>query len=140
MITSTGESAEIVKVLPQIKKIANCIIGVTNEPNSTLGNNADILLTIGCLADEMVAIQSYTATVLLLMLLASAACGDLSGGREELQRILATMPSLIAACLEGLQDWDDFFTAASSAPIYLLGRAPSCATFLEGALLFHYTA
>ena len=140
LVSRSGESVEIVKVLPQIKKIANCIIGVTNEPNSTLGNNADLLLTIGCLADEMVAIQSYTATVLLLMLLASAACGDLSGAREELQRILATMPSLIAACLEGLQDWDDFFTPASPAPIYLLGRGPSCASCLEGALLFHETA
>jgi glucosamine--fructose-6-phosphate aminotransferase (isomerizing) len=123
-----------------MKEIAKCTIGVTNEPNSTLGKNADLLLTIGSLADEMVAIQSYTATVLLLLLLASTAGGDLSGSREELQRILATMPSVITACRAGLQGWDDFFPAASPATVHLLGRGPSCASCLEGALLFNETA
>jgi glucosamine--fructose-6-phosphate aminotransferase (isomerizing) len=140
LVSRSGESIEIVKLLAQTKKVAKCIIGVTNEPHSMLGNHADILLTIGCLADEMVAIQTYTATVLLLMLLASAAGGDLIGGREELQRIVATMPSLITACVTRLQEWDNFFTPSSPAPIYLLGRGPSYASCLEGALLFNETA
>jgi glucosamine--fructose-6-phosphate aminotransferase (isomerizing) len=140
LVSRSGESVEIVKLLPHIKNLASCTIGVTNEPTSTLGKGSDLLLTIGCLQDEMVAIQSYTATVLVLMLLASAIARDLSGTREALQRILASMPSLIAASLASLQEWDGFFKTESLAPIYLLGRGPSYASCLEGALLFNETA
>jgi len=137
VVSRSGESVEIVKVLSRVKEISQHTIGVTNEPESTLAKGASVALTVGSLPDEMVAIQSYTGTVAALMLLAAAVSGDLEKTHGEMTALLPRVTSLIAENLDHIEDWDDFFKAGS---IYLLGRGPSYASALEGALLFSETA
>ena len=138
LVSRSGESVEIVKLLSRVKEISQHTIGVTNEPESTLAKQASVGLIVGSLADEMVAIQSYTGTVAALMLLAAAVTGDLDKTHTEMIALLPLVTALIATNLDLIEDWDDFFKAAS--PIYLLGRGPSYASALEGALLFSETA
>jgi glutamine---fructose-6-phosphate transaminase (isomerizing) len=138
VVSRSGESVEIVKLLTRLKGVAERTIGVTNEVESTLARDADFALAVGSLADEMVAIQSYTGTVAALLLLAGAVSGELQARREEMARILPRISLLIAAQLARVHEWDDFFRVGS--PIYLLGRGPSYASALEGALLFSETA
>jgi glucosamine--fructose-6-phosphate aminotransferase (isomerizing) len=138
VVSRSGESVEIVKLLSRVKEISQHTIGVTNEPESTLAKAASVALTVGSLPDEMVAIQSYTGTVAALMLLAAAVTGDLDKTHAEITALLPRISSLIAANLDRVEDWDDFFKTGS--PIYLLGRGPSYASALEGALLFSETA
>ncbi len=138
VISRSGESVEIVKLLADVKKISPHTIGVTNEPESTLAKGARVALVVGSLPDEMVAIQSYTGTVAALMLLAAAVAGDLEKTHGQMTALLPRVSSLIASNLEHIEDWDEFFKAAS--PIFLLGRGPSYASALEGALLFSETA
>ena len=138
VVSRSGESVEIVKLLSRVKEISQHTIGVTNEPESTLAKGARVALTVGSLPDEMVAIQSYTGTVAALMLLAAAVTGDLDKTHAEMTALLPRVTSLIAANLDHIEDWDDFFKTGS--PIYLLGRGPSYASALEGALLFSETA
>ena len=83
LVSRSGESVELTKLLPQIKKIASPTITVTNEPRSMLATGADLVLIIGSFEDERMAIQSYTGTLLTLMLLASVVAGDLDQVREE---------------------------------------------------------
>jgi glucosamine--fructose-6-phosphate aminotransferase (isomerizing) len=138
VVSRSGESVEIVKLLSRVKEISQHTIGVTNEPESTLAKGARVALTVGSLPDEMVAIQSYTGTVAALMLLAAAVTGDHDKTHGEMTALLPQVSSLIAANLDHIEDWDDFFKTGS--PIYLLGRGPSYASALEGALLFSETA
>ena len=138
VVSRSGESVEIVRLLSRINEIAAHTIGVTNEPTSTLATTADVALTVGSLPDEIVAIQSYTGTVAVLLLLAGAVAGELDARHGELQALLPRISSLIVANVERIHEWDDFFKAGS--PIYLMGRGPSYASALEGALLFGETA
>ncbi len=138
VVSRSGESVEIVKLLSRVKEISQHTIGVTNKPESTLAKGVTVALTVGSLPDEMVAIQSYTGTVAALMLLAAAVTGDLDKTHAEMTALLPRVSSLIAANLDRIEDWDDFFKTGS--PIYLLGRGPSYASALEGALLFSETA
>jgi len=138
VVSRSGESVEIVKLLSRLKQISEHTIGVTNEPESTLAKNTSIALTVDNLPDEMVAIQSYTGTVAALLLLAAAVTGDFDKTHQEMTALLPRISALIASNLDRIHDWDDFLKAAS--PVYLLGRGPSYASALEGALLFGETA
>jgi len=138
LVSRSGESVELTKLLPQIKKIASRIITVTNEPASTLATGADLVLMISSFEDERMAIQSYTGTLLTLMLLASVVAGDLDQVREEMSHVLATISALLSGDLEGPRTWDGFLEP--SCPVYLLARGPSYASALAGGLLFNETA
>jgi glucosamine--fructose-6-phosphate aminotransferase (isomerizing) len=138
VVSRSGESVEIVKLLSRLEQIAEHTIGVTNEPESTLAKNTSIALTVDNLPDEMVAIQSYTGTVAALLLLAAEVTGDFNKTQDEMIALLPRISALIASNLDRIEDWDDFLKALS--PVYLLGRGPSYASALEGALLFSETA
>ncbi len=138
VVSRSGESVEIVKLLGRLKGVASHTIGVTNEASSALGRGVDVAVIVGSLADEMVAVQSYTGTVAALLLLAGAVSGEFETRHQEMAGILPRISSLIAEQLERVHGWDDFFRVGS--PIYLLGRGPSYASALEGALLFSETA
>jgi arabinose-5-phosphate isomerase len=46
-ISNSGETEEILTILPYIKKIGTRIIAIVNNPNSTLGQNCDLVISIG---------------------------------------------------------------------------------------------
>lgn len=46
-ISNSGESEEVVNLLPSIKKIGSKLISIVRNPNSTLGRKADVVLCIG---------------------------------------------------------------------------------------------
>jgi glucosamine--fructose-6-phosphate aminotransferase (isomerizing) len=137
MVSRSGESIEIVKLLSTVKGRLP-IVGVTNGTANTLTREADLSLQIGSLPDEMVAIQSYTGTLLTLHLLGMAVLDELSAAEDEAGALLPEISSLIATSLEEVRGWDPFLEGG--APVHLLGRGPSCGSALEGALLFNETA
>jgi glucosamine--fructose-6-phosphate aminotransferase (isomerizing) len=138
VVSRSGESVEIVKLLPRLKALADYTIGVTNETQSVLAKSVNVAVLVNSLRDEMVAIQSYMGTVATLALLASAVGGCLDETQEEIREILSQISLSITANVDRIQEWDDFFNL--TAPVYLLGRGPSYASALEGALLFNETA
>jgi glutamine---fructose-6-phosphate transaminase (isomerizing) len=138
LVSRSGESVELTKLLPQIKKTASRIITVTNTAQSTLATGADLVMIMSSLEDERMAIQSYTGTVLTLMLLGSAVSGELHQVREEMKQVFATIATLVNGDLEGPRFWDGFLDP--ELPVYLLGRGPSYASALEGGLLFNEVA
>jgi glucosamine--fructose-6-phosphate aminotransferase (isomerizing) len=138
VVSRSGESVEVVKLLEQLKGVAERTIGVTNEASSALARLVDVAVIVGSLADEMVAVQSYTGTVAALLLLAGVVCEEFEMRGEELAGALPGISALVAEQVEQASEWDVFFRVG--APIYLLGRGPSYASALEGALLFSETA
>lgn len=137
MVSRSGDSIEIAKLVDALRG-RTPIVGVTNEPGSAMARLADCCVHLRSQPDEMVAIQTYTATVLTLMLLGGAVAGDWATAHDEASRALADLPGLIERCSAAIPEWDAFLRGG--APVYLMGRGPSCASMLEGVLLFHETA
>jgi len=137
LASRSGDSIEITKLLDRLQ-VQTVTIGITNEADSTLARRADCSITVNSLADEMVAIQSYTGTLLALLLLGSAATNKLESTCSAVELALQTLPGLINHGLETIAEWDGFLDP--KATVYLLGRGPSWGSVLEGVLLFHETA
>lgn len=133
VISRSGESIEIAMLLEALRGRAP-IVGVTHEPASPLAREADVVLEVRSLPDEMVAIQSYTGTLLGLYLLGMETMDQLDAGRREADQLLPALARWTDTQLQAMRDWDGFLSSGSV--VHLLGRGPSCATAWEGALLF----
>ncbi|MFP5229475.1 MAG: SIS domain-containing protein [Acidobacteriota bacterium] len=137
VVSRSGESVEVAKLLDLVKG-RNKIIGVSNEPQSLLARSADVAIHIGSLADEIVAIQTYTGTLLALHLFLSSVTHTAPSAVDAMHASLPAFRSLVESSMKDLPTWDEFLGVDS--PIYLLGRGPSRASAQEGALLFHEVA
>jgi glutamine---fructose-6-phosphate transaminase (isomerizing) len=139
LVSRSGESVEIGKALPVIADRAAAIIGVTNEPDSTLGKHPRHSVFVNSLTDEMVAVQTYTGTMLVLLLLGYMASGKPE--REWIGQIRAALQALAGALKRfeaESETWRRFLEDARF--MYLLARGPSRGSALEGALLFNEVA
>ena len=137
VVSRSGESIEIAKLLAMIGR-QQPVIGVTNEPASLLAQKADVSLHVGSRSDGMVAIQTYTGTVLTLYLLAELVRLSRNPERDEMERLRLSFAEVVTTSYGLLGSWDPFLE--TEAPIYLLGRGPSYASAMEGALLFNEVA
>jgi glucosamine--fructose-6-phosphate aminotransferase (isomerizing) len=137
MVSRSGESVEIARLLALFKG-SQPVIGVSNIPESLLGREADIAISIASMNDDVVALQTYTGTLLTLYLLGKAVEEQLSAAQAEVEALLPRFADLIDSSLKDIGQWNDFLRPGTS--LYLLGRGYSCASTLEGALLFHEVA
>ncbi len=137
VVSRSGESIEVARLIEALRGRVP-IVGVTNELGSTLGREADVALDVGSLPDEMVAIQSYTGTLLALYLLGMATADRWSEARRELDALLPDLPGWITSNLQARLDWDAFLEPDSC--LYALGRGPSYGSAAQGALLFSEVA
>lgn len=131
LVSRSGESIEVIRLLPILRQTGCRVIGVTNVSESTLATQADETILLNSPADQLVAIQTYTATVLALVLLADPEPGDLYAAIETLERNLELW-------IPASETWQEF--VSPGGPIYLLGRGPALGSVSEGALLFHEMA
>jgi glucosamine--fructose-6-phosphate aminotransferase (isomerizing) len=138
VISRSGGSIEPVLVAEKMRQAGMTLIGVTNVPGSSLEQIADLTLPIGSQSDKLIAVQTYTGTVLTLLLLAEEA---LSSGSDKLSNACAAaLPALSAHIDESLRESDSWQDLLMGGPLYLLGRGPALASVYEGALLLHETA
>lgn len=139
LVSRSGESVEVLKAIPDLRKCGATIIGVVNVPGSSLEAEADETLVLGCPADQMVAIQTYSATAVAFALLNAALAGDLGDALRDLDQAVEVIARYVPYCVASSESWRPFFEAA--APLYLLGRGSSFASSIpEGVLLMHETA
>jgi len=138
IFSRSGESIEVVKLLDKLKGVATRVIAVTNEPESGLAKRADVTIFVDSLADEIVAVQSYTGGVAAGLLLAGAVAEKFDARAAEISACGPLVTALIKESLEHVAEWDSFVKAGT--PIYFLGRGDSYASVLEGALLIGETA
>lgn len=137
VVSRSGESIEITRLLSAVKG-RQPIIAVTNNPTSTLAHEADIILNVDSPPDEMVAVQTYTGTLLTLCALVAAMDRRLDKFKREVNTILPELSQWISGLLEKRADWDSFLRV--DTPVYLLARGASYASASEGALLFNEIA
>ncbi|WP_372368062.1 SIS domain-containing protein [Candidatus Uabimicrobium sp. HlEnr_7] len=71
-ISNGGETAEIIRLLPLLKKIGAKVIAVTGKPNSTLSSNSDLTLTIGKISETCPLGLAPTASTTAMLALGDA--------------------------------------------------------------------
>ncbi len=136
MISRSGESVETLKLLPLLDASGVPVVGVTNVETSTLFRYAPLSLLFGSNNDRMVAVQSYTSSVAVLLLFAASILNQPLAEWEKIIDSICERLSLAIEIAVGTADeWVEF--CAGARGIYCLGRGPSLASAHEAALLFH---
>jgi len=139
LISRSGGSVEVLRLAERMTQIGVTLIGVTNVAASELERIVDATLSIGSQADQLVAVQTYTGTVLALLLLAEQViAGDAAFLADDCASALPILSTFIEDCFEVSESWREWLDSPS--PLYLLGRGASLASVYEGALLLHETA
>ena len=109
VVSRSGETVEVVKLAQKIRAQGCSLIAVTNRPTSSLATLADLVLPVPSRPDGEMAIQSYTATILTLLLLASRIRGDLEESYRVLESLVVGLPGYFARMLREASRWDDFY-------------------------------
>jgi glucosamine--fructose-6-phosphate aminotransferase (isomerizing) len=136
LVSQSGDTIEIAKLLPLLKAQGATVIGVTNKPEGRLAREADHIMFIGSRPDKGVALQTYVCTLASLLLLGAAVANELGEQwRRDLDHLAEAFSSALQRSLPESEQWRPFFERASL--IYLLARGPSFASALEASILFN---
>jgi glutamine---fructose-6-phosphate transaminase (isomerizing) len=139
LVSRSGESVEVTKLLPILKQRNASVIGVTNIPGSTLAASSTESVSLHCPPDQLVAIQSYTGSIVVLLLLGAAFGNEFDATlRAELDAVSIALSKWIPECFASSAEWPAFFR--TEAPLYLLGRGASLASVAAGVLAFQEIA
>ena len=132
LISQSGESAEIVRILEQLPERVS-VLAITNEPDSMLGRRGDITLDIHVSQEKSVTTRTYLGSAALAQLTAAALCG------EEVEPFLTKMEELtwdMEAYLTSYEAQMETLGAFTKDMRYLclLGRGFALETVQAGAL------
>ena len=130
-ISQSGRSPDIVSVLAEARRQGALTLAITNQPESPLAAEADLVFDTGTGPElAIAATKTYTAQLLAIAMLSAALQGD-----ERAQRELERVPDLVA---EGLALDADVASAAapyrSMTQCIVLGRGFNYATAYEWSL------
>lgn len=139
LVSRSGETVEIVKLLARLSESTAVTIGVTNVPGSRVAREADHNIHVSSWADRMVAVQTYTGTMAALLLLAAAV---VEAPEQESRASVDTTAAAFSAAIKDAEaqseEWLEFLRDAQV--VYLLARGPSLASAREGSLVFNEAA
>lgn len=139
LVSRSGETVETMRVLPHLLARGARVIGVTNVPGSRLARESTHCILLNSLPDKMVAVQSYSASLAVLLLLAEATLQrPLDAWRSSLDETCDLLAVAIPSAVAESEAWMEFLRP--TPVVYLMGRGPSLASALEGALLFNEAA
>lgn len=132
-VSQSGESAEVVALLRQAGSFGH-ILGITNNPASTLGRAAGTVLPLRAGAESTVSCKTYLATLAVLHWLAAVL---LEGDRPA---ALAELEAAVAPLRKYLQPWREHVAAlgpevAGLECVFVTGRGVSLATAWTGGLI-----
>ena len=136
LVSRSGETVEIVKLLARLSESTAVTIGVTNVPGSLVAREADHNVHVGSWSDRMVAVQTYTGTMAALLLLAAAVVErPEQESRAAVDGAAAGFSAAIKEAEAQSEEWHEFLH--DTQVVYLLARGPSLASAREGALVFN---
>jgi glutamine---fructose-6-phosphate transaminase (isomerizing) len=138
LVSRSGESIEVLKLLDLLNDRGCHAVGVANVPESSLVARTTEPVILNSPSDQLVAIQTYTATLLTLTLLGAAYLDELNAAKTELGLLQTLLPRWIEQCLHASETWKQF--AHRDAPLYIMGRGAALASVDEGVLLMHEIA
>lgn len=135
LVSRSGESIEVIKLLAAIQAPT---LGIVNVEKSTLRTRANRFISLHSPADQLVAIQTYTATLAVFALLHAEIAGELQQAKLDLEKTIEILEENLPRWVEARHDLRPFLDGPT--PLYLLGRGPALGAVSEGVLLMHETA
>lgn len=140
LVSRSGDTVEVAKILPILKRAGVKVIGVTNESASRLAREAEVTILVNSFPDQLVAIQTYTGTLVTLLLLGEAIRGGFDERwQDRTSSLMESMRVRIDSAVQAIEDLQSFLGRPVN-DLYLLGRGASLASVAEGQLLFHEVA
>ncbi len=138
VLSRSGQSAEIVRLIDTARAAGARLVAVTNTPGSPLAAAADETLLLSMGFDHQVSVGMYSGLALVGGLLAAQAAGG----------ILDDLAGALRRALDGLSErlpaWQHAVEAspwfAADAPAYFLARGGSLASCHEARLLWEEAA
>jgi fructoselysine-6-P-deglycase FrlB-like protein len=126
VVSRSGGSIEPVLLAEKMRKAGMTVVGVTNVPGSELEGIADIILPIGSQSDKLIAVQTYTGTVLALLLLAE----EVLAAALRCRRSRRTSTNAYGKAKVGeTGSWADRFTCwGGDRPLLLSTKVRCCCT------------
>ena len=138
LVSRSGESVETVKLLDKLVRRHSPTIGVVNVPGSTLAQRSAERIVLNSPADQLVAVQTYIATLVTLLLLATAYSGELDEAQADLAATIAELGPWIEKCRAASRAAQAF--TELTTPLYILSRGSGLGSVDEGVLLMHEVA
>jgi glutamine---fructose-6-phosphate transaminase (isomerizing) len=138
LLSRSGQSREIVDLLPVLHSHGSKIVAITNDAASPLAASADVVLALHAEFDTNVSVTMYSGIALAGCLLAAALCGyKLAATREPLFHALQEVEELIPFWHADIEKsrW-----LCEDAPYYFLARGTSIASCHEARLLWEEAA
>ena len=134
VISRSGRSAEIVKLLAKVRERGATVIAVTNSPEGPLAEGAQIPIAIPIELDHAISVNTYSTLAATAGILASAAVGTWSAS---LVAALSTSFGLTGAAISGWQaQLADTTWFSPGAITYFLARGCSTGSCQEARLLW----
>lgn len=132
--SQSGQSAEAKNLIGQIKNDRPaCLISLTNNKNSILATNSDIVLNLNAGDEFGVAAKTYVNAMSLALILAVQLCGeDGSKAIADMQLASDILDKYLAKWQERLNEIE--YILGDYLNAIVVGRGPSTATALNGAL------
>ncbi len=138
LTSQSGESGEIVSLIEKLPR-TQCVVGITNDPNSTLGRRANFLLPMQVASELAVSTRTYLSSLVLTNLLTHALLGKLDTSKyEKLQHAIEALSALLTEYKEISQCMEQFLGLPKF--ICLIGRGYSRSSVECGALFIKETA
>jgi glutamine---fructose-6-phosphate transaminase (isomerizing) len=138
VLSRSGKSIEIVKLLDKAAAAQAAVVGVTNTPDSPLAQRAAVTLRLEAEFDHCVSVTMYSGLALVGSLASSAAAGE---SPDALERPLRQM---IESAAQRLPHWQSRIEESGwldgDAAHYFLARGASAASAYETRLLWEEAA
>lgn len=138
ILSRSGQSVEVVRLLDKAAASGARVVGVTNTPDSPLGQRADVTLRMNMAFDHLVSVAMYSGLALVGGLLAAEVTSALSA------ELPSQLEQALVATTAGLPRWQRAIERgewlAPDAPVYFLARGSSLASCHEARLLWEEAA
>jgi glutamine---fructose-6-phosphate transaminase (isomerizing) len=138
ILSRSGQSVEVVRLLDIAASSGARVIGITNTPDSPLGQRADVTLRMNMGFDHLVSISMYSGLALVGGLLATQVTAALTPELPaQLEEALTTARTMLPHWQRAIErsDW-----LAPASPVYFLARGSGLASCHESRLLWEEAA
>jgi glucosamine--fructose-6-phosphate aminotransferase (isomerizing) len=134
VLSRSGRSIEIVKLLAKTRETGATVIGVTNFEDGPLAREAAIPVVIPVKADHGISVKTYSALAAAAAAIATATVSSFD------EKLAAALSGAITETAKITPDWQHLLEKTwwlqPGAPYYFLARGPSLASAYEAGLLW----
>jgi glucosamine--fructose-6-phosphate aminotransferase (isomerizing) len=132
-LSQSGETPDVVEYVARTRQRGALTVALTNEPESPLGDAAELVLPLAAGAEHAVAAsKTYTAQLAGLALLAGGAAGRGAEAADGIRRVAALMAEALPQLEAAVRPAAIAFTYVGR--MYVIGRGIEFATAREVAL------